>query len=46
MNKYTSSFLETSYDKAKNESLMWDEKKRVINYDKLTNEICSIKKRA
>ena len=41
MNKYISSFFETSYDKTKNESLMWDEKKRVINYDKLTNEICS-----
>ena len=40
MNKYSSSFLETSYDKTKNESLMWDEKKSVINYDKLTNEIC------
>ena len=41
MNKYSSSFLETSYDKTKNENLLWDEKKSVINYDKLTNEICS-----
>ncbi|MGN0829908.1 MAG: hypothetical protein ACI4NI_01275 [Candidatus Ornithospirochaeta sp.] len=42
MNKYTSSFLETSYDKAKNESLLWDEKKRVINFDSLANDICSL----
>ena len=42
MNKYTSSFLETSYDKAKNESLLWDEEKRVINFDSLTNDICSL----
>lgn len=42
MNKYTSSFLETSYDKAKNEILLWDEKKRVINFDSLANDICSL----
>ena len=42
MNKYTSSFLETSFDKAKNESLLWDEKKRVINFDSLANDICSL----
>ena len=42
MNKYTSSFLETSYDKAKNESLLWDEKKRVINFDSLANDIWSL----
>ena len=42
MNKYTSSFLETSYDKAKNESLLWDEKKRVINFDSLASGICSL----
>ena len=42
MNKYTSSFLETSYDKAKNESLLWDENKRVINFDSLANDICSL----
>ena len=42
MNKYTSSFLETSFDKTKNESLLWDEKKRVINFDSLANDICSL----
>ena len=42
MNKYSSTFHETSYDKAKNESLLWDEKKRVINFDSLTNDICSL----
>ena len=42
MNKYTSSFLETSFDKTKNESLLWDEKKRVINFDSLTSDICSL----
>ena len=42
MNKYTSSFLETSYDKTKNESLMWDEKKSIINFDSLANDICSL----
>ena len=42
MNQYTSSFPETSYDKAKNESLLWDEKKRVINFDSLPSDICSL----
>ena len=38
--KYSSTFLETSYDKTKDESLLWDETKAVINYDKMTNDIC------
>ena len=38
--KYPSTFLETSYDKTKDESLLWDETKAVINYDKMTNDIC------
>ena len=42
MNKYSSSFLETSYDKAKDESLMWDEKKSIINFDALIRDICSL----
>ena len=42
MNKYTSSLLETSFDKTKNESLMWDEKKSIINFDSLASDICSL----
>ena len=38
--KYSSTFLETSYDKTKDESLLWNETKAVINYDKMTNDIC------
>ena len=40
MMKYSSTFLETSYDKTKDESLLWNETKAVINYDKMTNDIC------
>lgn len=39
MNKYSSTFLETSFDKVKNESLIWDERKNVLNFDLLVSDI-------
>lgn len=37
--EYYSTLLETSYDKNSNESLLWDEKKRVINYDRVASDL-------
>ncbi len=37
--KYHSSFLLTSYDKAKDESLLWDERKKVLNFDDIASDI-------
>lgn len=37
--KYASSFLLTSYDKTKDESLLWDEKKRVVNFGQVASDI-------
>ena len=42
MEKYLSTYRETSYDRSRGESLLWDERKKVYNYDEAVDEICAL----
>ena len=39
---FLSTLRETSLDRSKGESLLMDERRRVVNYDAMVDEICSL----